>query len=111
VLACGGEFNSPAGFIDFPVGTGTFYEHSVSCDYIIRVSPGMVVNLTFSEFRCDLTRGLDYNCGLPAGWREGAGPAITTGSGSWTEGPSTVVGSAPPTAATVARDCPARTAP
>ena len=63
VQACGGEFNSPAGFIDFPVGTGTFYEHSVSCDYIIRVSPGMVVNLTFTEFRCHSTLLADQSVG------------------------------------------------
>ena len=53
VLSCGGHFDQPAGFIDFPVGVGTFYDHSISCDYVIRVEPGMVVNLTFTEFRWD----------------------------------------------------------
>ena len=53
VLACGGQYDAPAGFIDFPVGSGTFYDHSISCDYLIRVEPGMVVNLTFIEFRLE----------------------------------------------------------
>ena len=48
---CGGQFDSPAGFIDFPVGAGTFYSHSISCDYSIHVQPGMVVSLEFTQFR------------------------------------------------------------
>ena len=48
---CGGQFDSPAGFIDFPVGAGTFYSHSISCDYSIHVQPGMVVSLAFTQFR------------------------------------------------------------
>ena len=43
VLACGGLFNSPAGFIDFPPGDGTEYGHSLACDYTIRVAEGKVV--------------------------------------------------------------------
>lgn len=50
---CGGQFDSPTGFIDFPVGEGTVYEHSIACDYVIRVEPGMVVALTFTQFRLE----------------------------------------------------------
>ncbi len=46
-MACGGDFDSPAGFIDFPPGEGTEYGHSLACDYTIRVAEGKVV-LVFS---------------------------------------------------------------
>ena len=45
VLACGGDYDSPAGFIDFPPGEGTEYGHSLACDYTIRVAEGKVTNI------------------------------------------------------------------
>ena len=53
VLACGGSYDAPAGFIDFPVGDGTMYDHSLSCDYTISVEPGKVVNITFTQFNLE----------------------------------------------------------
>ena len=58
---CGGQFDSPAGFIDFPVGAGTVYSHSISCDYSIHVQPGMVVSLVFTQFRWIAGRGREGN--------------------------------------------------
>ena len=42
VLSCGGEYDAPAGHIDFPVGDGAQYGHSLACDYTIRGEPGKV---------------------------------------------------------------------
>ena len=54
VESCGGNYNSPAGFIDFPVGDGTEYGHSLSCDYTITVEQGMVVSLAFTQFNLEV---------------------------------------------------------
>ena len=79
VLACGGDYDSPAGFIDFPPGEGTEYGHSLACDYTIRVAEGkvvtnifmitlitdlcpQVVRLTFTQFR--LEAGGARGCGF-----------------------------------------------
>ena len=61
VQFCGGTFDSPAGFIDFPVGSGTNYDHSISCDYNIQVEEGKVINITFSEFRLEGGRLCNYD--------------------------------------------------
>ena len=53
VLACGGDFSAVAGFIDFPVGDGSVYDHSLSCDYTITVEEDKVVNMTFSQFQLE----------------------------------------------------------
>ena len=42
VLSCGGEYDAPAGHIDFPVGEGVQYGHSLACDYTIRGEQGKV---------------------------------------------------------------------
>ena len=52
VLSCGGEYDAPAGHIDFPVGEGVQYGHSLACDYTIRGEQGKVrsrirINLCF----------------------------------------------------------------
>ena len=61
VQACGGNFDAPAGFIDFPVGSGTVYDHSISCDYTIGVEEGKVVKVTFSEFNLEGGRLCGYD--------------------------------------------------
>ena len=42
-----------AGFIDFPVGEGNLYQHSLSCDYTITVDQDKVVNITFTQFNLE----------------------------------------------------------
>ena len=61
VQSCGGSFDAPAGFIDFPVGSGTLYQHSISCDYTIHVEEGKVVKITFSEFNLEGGRLCNYD--------------------------------------------------
>ena len=51
-----------AGFIDFPVGEGNLYQHSLSCDYTITVDHDKVVNITFTQF--NLESGTSRGCGF-----------------------------------------------
>ena len=49
ILACGGNFQSESGVIDFPPGDVSNYPHNLSCAYVITTSPAKVLNLTFAN--------------------------------------------------------------
>ena len=58
VLSCGGEYDAPAGHIDFPVGEGAQYGHSLACDYTIRGEQGKV----WSRIRIDAKLAFKLEC-------------------------------------------------
>ena len=38
------------GYVEFPVGTGNMYQHSLSCAWVILTNQSMVLNVTFARF-------------------------------------------------------------
>ena len=49
------------GEIDFPHGDGVTYDHDMSCVYVITVSEGMVINMTFTEFHLEESGSCSYD--------------------------------------------------
>lgn len=57
--ACGGFFRNPSGQIAFPAETGSKYDHSLSCAWVILTNHTLVLNVTFTRFSLESSHGND----------------------------------------------------
>ncbi|XP_011500246.1 PREDICTED: cubilin-like, partial [Ceratosolen solmsi marchali] len=57
--SCGGFFRSSFGYIEFPIEIGSKYDHGLSCAWVILTNHTMVLNVTFTRFALEDSRGSD----------------------------------------------------